>query len=1001
MDLPRSDRGPAEPESVLVEDVVEHLRDRLAAADAPRCEQFARQFYRWVPPQDLAGRGAADLCGAALAQWRLMQQRESGAASIRVYNPHLEEDGWQSTHTVIQIVSDDMPFLVDSLTMEFNRRTIGIHLLIHPVMRVRRDDEGRLLEVLTRAASAPDERAESVLHAEVDRETDAERLRSLEASIAVVFAEVRAAVDDWQPMRARLAEAAASIGDGAPARADLEESRAYLEWLDDNHFTFLGYQEYDVVRGRSGEALRAVKKTGLGLLRPTIGLEPADADPAWARTIAASPQRLVLAKASARSSVHRPSYLDYVGVKRLDARGRLVGERRFLGLYTTRAYWERAQEIPILRGKVAHVLERAGFAADSHDRKALLEILEDYPRDELVQIGLDELFTIAMGVLAIGERQLVRLFARRDEFERFVSCLVFLPRDRFNTENRRRVAAVLGDALSATLDEWTLLLSESVLVRLHYVFRTTRGAAVPTDTAAIEARLAHVTRTWADDLRDALVEELGEEPGLELYHRYADAFPAAYRADWDARVAVADIVRAEEIAGAGGLGMVPYRPPDVPEGMLRCKLFSSAVPILLSDVLPIFEHMGARIIDERPYELTFGDSSTLWLYDFGFATDRAAVIEVDELRARFQEAFVGVWRGTYENDALNRLVLDAHLSGREVTILRAIGRYLRQCVPTQSDAATRRALTAHPDCAALLAALFRARFDPSLPDRGEAERLDAQLERAIDAVASLDEDRILRSHLAVVRAMSRTDYFERAPDGQPKPSLAFKLEPQRVPALPAPRPRFEIFVHSPRLEGVHMRGGRVARGGLRWSDRRNDFRTEILGLMKAQMVKNAVIVPVGAKGGFVVRQPPADGRPGRCATRSSRATARSSRASSISPTTSTAARSSGPQTWSATTTTTRISWSPPTRAPPRIPISRTRSPSRTASGSATRSPPADRPAMTTSASESPLAAPGRPSDATSASSAPTSRPRILRSSESATCQATCSATVSCSLPTSS
>jgi glutamate dehydrogenase len=864
MDLLRSDRGLNEVESVLIGGIVDRVRERLGPDEATQCEAFVRQYYRWVPAEDLSSRSSLDLYGAALAQWNFAQQRAPGTTKTRLYNPQFEQHGWQSTHTVIEIVSDDMPFLVDSITMELSRQGVGIHLTIHPVLRLRRDDTGRLVEVLAPDASDAEDTRESVVHIEIDRETEADRLLALQTSLERVLDEVRAAVEDWPQMRRRLREIASSLEQDAAGLEpeELREGQAFLEWLDEDHFTFLGYRDYELVREGTGHALRALEGSGLGILRndTSAGAKARTSTlSAKAHAIALSPSLLVLTKANSRATVHRPAYLDYVGVKRFDPAGQVVGERRFLGLYTTLAYKERAEQIPILRGKVHHVLERAGFAPDSHDRKALLEILENYPREELLQISRDELFTIAMGILAIGERQRLRLFVRRDEFERFVSCVVFVPRDRFNTENREKIAAILSEAFAATLRDWSLLLSESVLVRLHYVLGIEPGHTLALEAAGVEARLVEATRTWTDDLHDAVIDELGEQPGTELYRRYADAFPAAYRADWPARSAVADITRAEETASAGGLGMSVYRPLEAQAGVLRCKLFSADAAISLSDVLPMFESMGVRMIDERPYEISRRGLPPLWIYDFGFSLERPGDFDADQVRERFQEAFIGVWGGVYENDGLNRLVLEARLSGREVTILRAITKYLRQAGTSLSDGYLQRALTVHPDIARLLVMLFRARFDPQDRDPGEAERLAARIERAIDEVASLDEDRILRNYLAVVAAMTRTDYFQAGPDGAPKPSLSFKLDPALVPLLPDPRPRVEIFVYSPRTEGVHLRGGKVARGGLRWSDRREDFRTETLGLMKAQMVKNAVIVPVGAKGGFIVKRPPAGG----------------------------------------------------------------------------------------------------------------------------------------------
>ncbi|MBV9948647.1 MAG: NAD-glutamate dehydrogenase, partial [Myxococcales bacterium] len=598
--------------------------------------------------------------------------------------------------------------------------------------------------------------------------------------------------------------------------------------------------------------LKPIAASGLGILRGT----PATAYTklrGQALALARDHHPLVLTKANSRATVHRPSYLDYIGVKKYDSDGEVIGERRFLGLYTTAAYKASAREVPLLRGKLEAVLERAGFPRDSHDAKALIEILETYPRDSLFQVGVDDLFDTALGILALGERQRVRLFVRQDPLERFVECLVCIPRDRFNTENRERVARILVDAFGGSNVDWTLQLSESLLVRIDYIIHTPDGLLEEYDVSELESRLVHATRAWSDDLREALIESHGEDRGRGLHRRYERAFPPAYRDDWPAAHAGPDIDRIEELTPDRPIISL-YQPNDAPSGLVRCKLFS-ADGVLLSDVLPTFEHMGAKVVDERPYEITPADRDPVWIYDFGL---RCVADDVDRVRDLFQDAFLNVWHGALEDDRLNGLVLRAGLTGRQVTILRAIAKYLRQGGTSFSDAYIERTVLAHPKIATLLIDLFDARFDPENRDPPRAERLGREIEEAIDAVESLDQDRILRNFLTVVRATVRTNFFRTTDDPKQSPDyLSFKLEPSLIPLLPLPRPQFEIFVYSPRVEGVHLRGGKVARGGLRWSDRREDFRTEILGLMKAQMVKNALIVPVGSKGGFVVKRPPA------------------------------------------------------------------------------------------------------------------------------------------------
>jgi glutamate dehydrogenase len=844
-------------ESELIDAVCARVRDSLPEGQSAQCEAFVRQYYHWVAPEDLAERSPDDLYGAATAHWNFARERAPGEAKVRVYNPDKDRDGWSSPYTVVEVVSDDMPFLVDSVTMELGRQGYGIDLVIHPVMHVRRDEHGVLTDVLERAAS--DASPESILHAEVTRDADEESRDSLKGSVERVLREVKSAVEDWPAMRSQVAEIAEEFDDQPPQieATDLAEAKALLEWLSDDHFTFLGYREYDLVTRDGDTGLRVRPETGLGILRGRPKREFTPLKPK-ALELAADPQPLVVTKANSRATVHRPSYLDYIGIKRFAPDGTVVGERRFLGLLTHFAYQESPQRIPLVRGKVRSVLERAAFPPDSHDAKALTEILESFPRDSLFQVGTDELFEIAIGILGVGERQRLRLFVRADPLDRFVACLVLIPRDRFNTQNRERVGQLLMEAFGGSQLDWSLQLSESLLVRVHYIVRCPQGVPGEVDIKQLERRLVQAIRAWTDDLRAALIDESGEEQGSRTFRRYQAAFPPAYRDDRRATEAVADIGRLDELLHDGGSTISLYRSARQGGGV-RCKLYSSS-GVALSDVLPTFEHMGARVVDERPYEIKPADSEPVWIYDFGL---RCEIEDLDRAREPFQQAFLGVRRGELEDDGLNGLVLGAGLTGAEITILRAIAKYLRQAGIAFSDAYMERTLINHPDIARLLVKLFVARFDPKRPDSDMAERLGRAIEMAVDSIPSLDEDRILRSFLQVAWAITRTNYFRTEGPGPAadidRRFLAFKLDPEKIPLLPLPRPRFEIFVYSPRVEGVHLRGGRVARGGLRWSDRPEDFRTEILGLMKAQMVKNALIVPVGSKGGFVVKRPPAEG----------------------------------------------------------------------------------------------------------------------------------------------
>jgi glutamate dehydrogenase len=848
-------------EAALIDSVCERVRERMAAADAAKAEEFVRQYYWRAPAEDLLERDTLDLYGAALAHLNSARRRRPGTPSVRVYNPSFEQDGWQSPHTAIEIVTDDMPFLVDSVSMELSRLECGIHVNIHPVVRVRRSADGELEEVIAPAAEPQEgESVESLIHVEVDRQSEASEHEALAQALLRVLAQVRATVEDWPAMRARVGELITELEQPPPGldAVDVDEARALLAWIEDHHFTFLGYREYELAGEKGEDQLRPVAGSELGILRDAPRTPRGFAKlPAHVRALAREPQLLVLTKANARSPIHRSSYLDYVGVKRFGPDGEVIGERRFVGLYTTAAYRAAPRDIPVVRRKAEAILERAGFPPGSHDEKALIEIVDTYPRDELLQIPEDELYAIATGILDLGERQRVRLFVRHDRYERFVSCLVFIPRDRFHTQNRERIGEILREEFQAGSIDWDLRLSESVLVRIHYIARVPPGELPDYDAARIEARIVEATREWDDELEDALVEDCGEETGTALFRRYGRAFPAGYRDDWLARSAVADVRRLEELDDDDALGLSLYRPLEAPAGTLRCKLYRRGERVSLSEVLPMFESMGLEVLDERPYRVTPREGPQAWIYDLGLHDPTDAEIDADAIRERFHDGFARVWHGDVEHDGFNGLIIRAGLDWREVTLLRAVARYVRQAGIAFSDSYMERTLRSHADVAASLVALFRARFDPTQERRDEAsEQIAREIETAIDAVASLDEDRILRSFFSVVVAMLRTNFFQPGEDGGPKAYLSFKLDPSRVPLVPAPRPRFEIFVHSP-VEGVHLRGGSVARGGLRWSDRREDFRTEILGLMKAQMVKNALIVPVGAKGGFVVKRPPA------------------------------------------------------------------------------------------------------------------------------------------------
>ncbi|HSS70394.1 MAG TPA: NAD-glutamate dehydrogenase, partial [Casimicrobiaceae bacterium] len=845
-----------------LEEMLKLVRAKLPPPQRALVEEFATRYYQDVEPEDLAEREPADLYGAALSHWNFARKREAGRARIRVFNPTLEEHGWQSTHTIIEIVNDDMPFLVDSVTMEVNRHGLTLHLLIHPIVAVTRGADG----VLNGLASEddPTSRRESFIHVEIDRIVEPARLEALAADIGNVLDDVRAAVEDWKPMRERLHSVLAEVEERAPPLPveELAEGKEFLRWLADNHFTFLGYRRHELAKVGGEDVLRVVPDSSLGILREGPSKEVAasfSALPPEVRAYARRPELLVVTKATSRSTVHRPGYLDYIAVKRFDDKGEVAGEERFLGLFTSTAYSASVLQIPLLRRKAANVVKRAGLPAGGHAGKALINILDTYPRDELFQIGEDDLLRTAKAILHLEDRQRFRLFVRRDAFERFLSCLIYAPRENYTTGLREKWQAILTEAFNGTSSEFNVHLSESMLARIMIMVRTTPGQIPDFDVRELEARLIAAARRWEDDLRDALISTLGEARGNELYRQFGAAFPAGYREEFDARVAVPDIEMMAKLTDAEPLAMSLYRPLEAGPGVLRFKLFRRGGPVTLSDSLPMLESMGLKVLDERPYRITPDSLPPVWMHDLGLmSVVTEGEIEIDALRAVFEDAFARVFRGEAEDDDFNRLVVAARLPAEEVVVLRAYAKYLRQIGFALSQAFIESTLAAHAGIARMLVDLFKLRFDPALSEAAQTQSLAKiqEIDHALDRVENLSEDRVLRQYLALILATTRTNFWRRGPDRKRKSFVSFKFDPAKVPGLPEPKPMFEIFVYSTRFEGVHLRGGKVARGGLRWSDRPEDFRTEVLGLVKAQMVKNTVIVPVGSKGGFVLKRAP-------------------------------------------------------------------------------------------------------------------------------------------------
>ena len=850
------------------------ITERNDEKQAELLKEFSQLYYSAAPMDELLARSVEDVYGATLSCWQLIQSRKPGEAKVRVLNPDYENHGWQSLHTVIEIVCEDVPFLVDSVRMELNQRQMSLHAIHYCVMQVERNKahklqtkapkDGQRWQTVTDKSTA-----EAIIYIEIDHHSDSATLENLTQELLSVLSEVQHCVADY-PAILEKAEQAIAVVDGStlfPA-AERKQAKSFLEWLKDNHYTFLAYDEFDIKPGKHGLDVIRNDASDLGAFRfrnnELVKTKFSDLH-ADVQHFIEQKKLISFVKSGTRSRVHRPAYPDYVVIKRYNDKGELVGAMRFVGLYTSMVYIETPNNIPIIRDKLAKVRRLSGFTENSHSAKELNRILEVYPRDELFQSSAKELAETAVAILNIQERRQSRVFLRKDPYSKFLSCMTYIPRDIYNTELREKMQDVLESEFRPLDVEFNTYFSESILARTHFMVRLNPDEEVEYDANLVSRKIIQVVRSWQDDLHAALTEQVGEEKGNHQFHRFRDAFPAGYRENFSARTAVSDIQHMDKLLSSpkGELAMSFYRELEEDPSQLRFKLFNRDTILPLSDVIPVLENLGLRVLGEHPYEIYLGKGEKIWIHNFLLKYDLADSINIADVKSLFQESFRAIWQGRAENDSFNRLVLGAQLGWRDIAILRAYARYMKQIRFGISEAYIAETLGKYIPISSALVALFHQRF--GLQDikeearQAQLEQCEQKLIEALDDVEQLNEDRTIRRFIELMNATLRTNFFQPDADGQAKEYIAFKINPAAISDMPLPRPMFEIFVYSPRVEGVHLRGGKVARGGLRWSDRTEDFRTEVLGLVKAQQVKNAVIVPVGAKGGFVAKQLPKDG----------------------------------------------------------------------------------------------------------------------------------------------
>ncbi|MCF6775033.1 NAD-glutamate dehydrogenase [Thiotrichales bacterium 19X7-9] len=827
---------------------------------------MAKGLFNIISENDLLRRDLIDLYGLLLSLWRFISKRDiKKSYQVRVYNPDFEEHGWNSGLTVIEFVGPDKPFQIDTIQILLSRLDIGMHSMMHiGGAKIERDKKGNMIAFhdISEQIDVPYQ-FESLAFFEVDRQKEEDgSLELLQKQINDALEHVDVVVDDFEPMRVKLTEAISGLSENCPDKQceDFSEAIAFLQWLRDRHFIFLGYCDLDIVQ-KTKKTFEVVKDSQLGLLKFGERYLSSNYHDFAKRLYTGKNQLSILsiAKSDHQSPVHRSGHMDIIGVTRYDSKGKPCGERRFLGLYTSVAYHSTPHSIPFLRQKVDKVLQRSNFRYDGHAYKTLNSILETYPRDELFLSSDDELFETACGILHIKERQTLKLFVRKDPYSRYYFCMVFLPRERYNSEIRQKIQAILARMFRAKGSVFkTTFADESIHCRIDFTFYIAPDSKPLThDIAIMEDKLKEVSRQWEDDLLDALIDTYGDSTGRSYFTEYHDGFTPAYKHDFHARSAAIDIEHFEKVRQTGEIDMTLYRTLEEASDRVRFKLYLANQSAKLSHIFPVLENMGMFVNEERPYKVAVKSGGYVWISDFGLRVDHT--FNIDRVKPLFQEVFSRVWDGSAENDRFNYLVPYAALGWRDVALIRAISSYLVQLGLRYSQSYVEDTVIAYPNIVKNLVELFHVRFHPKLNKtnrKKQQNELISKIDQVLSDVQNRDHDRILRKMKSVILAIMRTNFYQTNENGSIKDYMSFKLKPSLIPNAPKPTPLYEIFVHSPQVEGVHLRFAKVARGGLRWSDRKEDYRTEVLGLVKAQQVKNAVIVPLGAKGGFYPKRLP-------------------------------------------------------------------------------------------------------------------------------------------------
>jgi glutamate dehydrogenase len=854
--------------SQFLESIKIAIKEKLPETEAKDLITFAGEFFLSSFVGEFEGRRISDILGLLVSARKFFQNYHGKAAKVSVFDPNLEEHGWQSSHTTLIIMQNNMPFIVDSMRMTLASREVKTHTIQYASFHVERDENGKFSAFKSQKQKAHDASSgEGLVFIEVDRHTDEDSKLELQESIASVLNDVAVTVADHPLMQEKTQlirkdiENLKQIKTTNFQEAEINEALEFLEWLEKDHFAFLGFVDLKLNETKKTNGMSPILGSELGILK----LHPEQIETIDFKKLTTKIKKTILnsqlmtfAKAPERSTVHRPAYPDFIAVKSLDEKGEIIGEHCFYGLYTARAYTQSPNDIPIIRRKSEYVIERSELNINDYRGKELVQLLNVYPRDELFQIDKEMLFDNLMGTLFVQERRQSRLFIREDSFGRFVTCLVYVPREIYNTAIRIKIQNILMSHFHGLDVEFNTFISESVLARTQITIKLNPEENQNFNIKELEEKIIAVTQSWEDDLEASLFESYGEELANVYVNKYRSAFSSSYREEFSSRQATIDIDHIEKVSNGQFLGMSFYRALDETEELVHFKLFHAEKPIILSDVMPIFENMGFRVIGEHSYECIDREGRTVWIHDFTLTANSHQIIHINKIRKNFESLFLKVWEGNAENDSFNRLIISAYMNWRQIAMLRSYARYMRQIRVSNSQRFIANTVVSNTHISSLLIKLFESRFNPGLSEKNDCETIVVEFLTALDEVHNLSEDKILRLYLDLIKATMRTNFYQKNDLGQYRHAIAFKFHPRQIPNVPMPVPMYEIFIYSPRIEGVHLRGGKVARGGLRWSDRYEDYRTEVLGLVKAQQVKNAVIVPVGAKGGFVAKRLPED-----------------------------------------------------------------------------------------------------------------------------------------------